>query len=309
MLHIGLDIGGTKTEVVVLAVAGGELYRQRSATATGSYPQFLAFVCQIISALKIRFPIPQSIGIALPGSVSPLTGLMRNSNILSINGHPLARDLRQRLGREVAIGNDANCFTLSEAVDGAGQSHDIVFGVTLGTGCGGGLVIGRRIITGSNGSAAECGHNPLPGYALERDGPPSRCYCGQQNCAEQFVSGTGLARRYTLATGLPATAREVIALAARGDPAAVDRFERYLDQLARLLASIINLVDPGVIVLGGGLSNALADRRDLAARVAEYVFTDRFATRIVPAIHGDSSGVRGAAWIGRERYAALGPAD
>lgn len=307
MLHIGLDIGGTKTEVVVLAAEGDELYRQRSATVTGSYPQFLAFVCQIISALKTRFPVPLSIGIALPGSVSPLTGLIRNSNILSINGQPLPRDLRQRLGWGVAIGNDANCFALSEAVDGAGQSHDIVFGVTLGTGCGGGLVIGQQIIVGSNGNAAECGHNPLPGYSVDRDGPPSRCYCGQLNCAERFVSGTGLAQRFTLATGIPATAREVIALAARGEPAAVDRFELYLDQLARLLASIINLVDPGVIVLGGGLSNALAARQDLAARVAEHVFTDQFTTRIVPAMHGDSSGVRGAAWIGRDRCADLGP--
>ncbi|MEA9389731.1 ROK family protein [Acerihabitans sp. TG2] len=309
MLHIGLDIGGTKTEAVVLTAEGGELYRHRSATKTESYPQFFTFVCQLICDLKTRFPAPLSIGIALPGSVSLLTGLIRNSNILSINGQPLQQDLRQRLGREVAIGNDANCFALSEAVDGAGQSHDIVFGVTLGTGCGGGLAIGQRIIAGSHGNAAECGHNPLPGYAFDRDGPPFRCYCGQQNCAELFVSGTGLAQRFTLATGITATAREVIALAARGDPAAVDRFELYLDQLSKLLASIINLVDPGVIVLGGGLSNALAARQDLAARVAEHVFTDQFTTRIVPAKHGDSSGVRGAAWIGRARLASRGPAS
>ncbi|WP_413740275.1 ROK family protein [Sodalis sp. RH14] len=300
MRHLGLDIGGTKTETLVLDAQGAELYRHRAATQKDSYQQFLSHLSQHIASLKRRFGAPMSVGIALPGGVSPLSGLIKNSNILPLNGQPLLRDLHQCLGQPVAIGNDGNCFALSEAVDGAGRRHDIVFGITLGTGCGGGLVIDKRIIAGHNGNAAECGHIPLPGFSVRTDGAEARCYCGQQNCAESFISGTGFAHRYYVSMGVRATAREIIALAAQGDAAAARHFERYLDQLARVLAAVCNLVDPGAIVLGGGLSNALAQRTDLEARVARYVFTDRFTTQIVPATHGDSSGVRGAAWLGRD---------
>ncbi len=300
MIHMGLDIGGTKTETLVLDGQGTELYRQRAATQKDGYQQFLFHLGRHIATLKRRFGAPMSVGIALPGSVSPLSGLIKNSNILPLNGQPLLRDLRRYLGQPVAIGNDGNCFALSEAVDGAGRRHDIVFGITLGTGCGGGLVIDKRLIAGHNGNAAECGHIPLPGYCASTDGAAARCYCGQQNCAESFISGTGFAQRYAMSTGTRAAAHEIITLAAAGEPAAARHFERYLDQLARVLAAICNLVDPGAIVLGGGLSNALAQRTDLESRVARYAFTDRFTTHIVPAMHGDSSGVRGAAWLGRD---------
>lgn len=300
MLHLGLDIGGTKIAAAVLDGDGALLLQQRTATRKESYTQFLHDVCQLITTLQGKFNVPLSIGIALPGSISPQSGLIRNSNILPLNGQPLQQDLQQRLKQRVAIANDANCFALSEATDGAGKGHNSVFGVTLGTGCGGGLVINQQLITGGYGNAAECGHNPLPGYDPANDGPPVRCYCGQFNCVESFVSGTGLAERYRLATGRQATPQEIIALSESGETEAVQQCARYRDRLARMLATIVNLIDPGVIVIGGGLSNAPALYQDLAPCVGAYAFTDRFCTPIVPARHGDSSGVRGAAWIGAQ---------
>lgn len=214
-LHLGLDIGGSKTAAVVLDNAGAEICRRRAATRTASYEAFLDGTCALIDALRREYG-DMSIGIALPGSVSPTSGLTRNCNILALNGRPLRQALAQRLGQRIAIANDANCFALSEARDGAGQGHHIVFGVTLGTGCGGGLAIGGRLIAGDHGNAAECGHNPLPGYHPERDGPEAVCYCGQRNCVESFVSGTGLGERYRLATGQRATAQEIVAWAEQG---------------------------------------------------------------------------------------------
>lgn len=260
MLHLGLDIGGTKIAAAVLDGDGALLLQQRTATRKESYAQFLHDVCQLITTLQGKFNVPLSIGIALPGSISPQSGLIRNSNILPLNGQPLQQDLQQRLKQRVAIANDANCFALSEATDGAGKGHNSVFGVTLGTGCGG----------------------------------------GQFNCVESFVSGTGLAERYKLATGRQATPQEIIARAESGEAEAVQQCARYRDRLARMLATIVNLIDPGVIVIGGGLSNAPALYQDLAPSVGAYAFTDRFCTPIVPARHGDSSGVRGAAWIGAQ---------
>ncbi|MCL2900369.1 ROK family protein [Brenneria tiliae] len=300
MAYLGLDIGGTKIAAAVLDENGAVLLQQRTATRKESYAQFLSDVCRIIAALQGRFSVPLSIGIALPGGVSPLTGLIKNSNILPLNGRPLQQDLQRRLNQRVAIANDANCFTLSEALDGAGKGHRMVFGVTLGTGCGGGLVIDRQVIAGGHGNAAECGHNPLPGYDPARDGPAAHCYCGQRNCVESFVSGTGLAERYLSLTGRKATAQDIVALAESGDAAAARQFDLYLDQLARMLATIVNLIDPDVIVFGGGLSNVAALYRDISSRVAAYTFTDRFSTPIVQAVHGDDSGVRGAAWMGKE---------
>jgi fructokinase len=298
MLRLGLDIGGTKIEAVVLTEQGELLHKQRTATQKESYAQFVDDVTHIISQIRTRFTSPMSVGICLPGSVSPLTGLIKNSNILVLNGEPLPQDLHDRLGQPVTLSNDGNCFALSEAVDGAGKDHDIVFGVILGTGCGGGLAIGKRMIAGNNGNAGECGHNPLPGYDEKKDGAPARCYCGQTNCVESFVSGTGLSERYLLRTGERLKANDIVALAEQGHPAASAQFELYLDQLARSLASIVNHIDPGAIVLGGGMSNIQAIYQTIEQRVANYVFTDRFTTRIVQAQHGDSSGVRGAAWLG-----------
>ncbi|MBJ7221420.1 MULTISPECIES: ROK family protein [unclassified Brenneria] len=300
MRHLGLDIGGTKIAAAVLTGDGTTLYQQRTATRKASYEHFLQHVCRIVTAIQDQVGAPLSIGIALPGNISPLSGLIKNSNILPLNGRPLQQDLQQRLNQRVAIGNDANCFALSEAMDGAGKTHRMVFGVTLGTGCGGGLAIDKQVIAGGHGNAAECGHNPLPGYDPAKDGPAANCYCGQRNCVESFVSGTGLANRYLLVTGRRATAWEIMTQAENGEAAAAYQCDLFLDQLARMLATIVNLIDPDVIVLGGGLSNAPALYRDMASRVAAYTFTDRFCTPIVQAIHGDSSGVRGAAWMGKE---------
>lgn len=301
MLRLGLDIGGTKIEAVVLNPQGEVVYKQRSATQKTTYPAFRDDVIQVIERAQQQYDNPLSIGICLPGSVSPSSGLIKNSNILVLNGQPFQQDLSQRFSRPVVIANDGNCFALSEAVDGAAAGADIVFGVILGTGCGGGLAIGQRMINGNNANAGECGHNPLPGYSPERDGPATTCYCGQQNCVESFVSGTGLAQRFQLRTGRALSAGEIIALARQGDAQAAQQFELFLNQLARALAAIVNLIDPGVIVLGGGLSNVPELYQSLETRVARHIFSDRFTTRILQARHGDSSGVRGAAWLGAVR--------
>ncbi|MDV5141103.1 ROK family protein [Chimaeribacter arupi] len=298
MHRLGLDIGGTKTEAALFSEQGEVLEKQRHATQKATYAEFLTTLSRLILGLRQRHHAPFSIGLCLPGSVSPLTGLVKNSNILVLNGQPLQRDLREQLQQPVAIANDGNCFALSEAVDGAGRDHEIVFGVTLGTGCGGGLSIGKRMITGNNGNAAECGHNPLPGYTPEQDGPPVTCYCGQQNCVESFVSGTGLSQRFAVQQGETLPAAAIIERMRQGDPAAVAQFALYRDQLARTLASVVNHLDPGAIVLGGGLSNVPEIYPGLEALTGRYTFTDTFTTRILPALHGDSSGVRGAAWLG-----------
>lgn len=297
MYSLGLDIGGTKIAAVIIDNTGREYGRYRRDTVKNSYGDFLQDLLLFIQEIKSTVQEPLAIGIALPGGISPISGKIKNSNILVLNGEDLQSDLRTRLGQPVMIENDAACFALSEACDGAGRGKEVVFGLTLGTGCGGGIAIGQRLFSGAWGNAAECGHITLPGYTPETDGPPVTCYCGKQNCTESFVSGTGLAKRYLERCKTAHTAPEIIALAKQGEPQALLQVANFRNQLARLLATIVNIIDPHVIVIGGGLSNEPLLLDGIDDEIAPLVFTDSFMTPVLTAVHGDSSGMRGAAWL------------
>ncbi|EUC91272.1 putative fructokinase [Klebsiella oxytoca OK-1] len=236
---------------------------------------------------------PFTIGIGLPGAIDPQSGLIKNCNCLVLNGHDLRHDLMRELGQPVWMANDADCFTLSEAVDGAGAGATTVFGVIIGTGCGGGIAVNQRLLSGPNAIVGEWGHNPLPGYCPERDGPAQPCYCGKENCIESFISGTGFARRY----GEQAPAEAIIAAAQNGEPQALAHWRHFIDAFARSLASVINILDPQVIVLGGGLSNVGQIYEQLPSAIVPYLFSDSCRTQIKKARFGDASGVRGAAWL------------
>jgi fructokinase len=296
-MRIGIDLGGTKIEGIAIADDGAERVRRRVAAPRGDYAATLDAIVRLVHDIEGDLGARGTVGVGIPGTLSPATGLVKNANSTWLIGHPLSEDLARRLERPVRLANDANCFALSEATDGAAAGARIVFGVIVGTGVGGGVVVDGRVLVGANAIAGEWGHNPLPApRSGEWPGPP--CYCGRRGCIETFLSGPALAREYmSMASGPAATAKEVAALAAAGDALALATLERYEDRMARALASVINVLDPGVIVLGGGLSNI--DR--LYDRVPElwkpHVFSDRVATRLVRAKHGDSSGVRGAAWL------------
>lgn len=306
MLYLGLDIGGTKMAAVVIDDSGKEFGRYRKETVKESYEGFMTALDDFIGEIKAQTNAPFAIGIALPGSVSPINGKIKNSNILVLNGRNLQSDLENRLGCRVIIENDANCFALSEACDGAGQGHNVVFGVTLGTGCGGGIAIAQQPFSGAWGNAAECGHITLPGYRPEQDGPPVTCYCGKENCTESFVSGTGIAQRYFHLSGETRSAPEILRLAKAGERQALEQVARFRHQLARLLATVVNIIDPHVIVIGGGLSNEPMLLEGITGQIAPLVFTDTFLTPVVKATHGDSSGMRGAAWLAVRANAASG---
>jgi fructokinase len=295
-VRIGIDLGGTKTEAVVLDKAGDVVFRERRATPRGSYDGTIDAIADLVRAAEAAVAVRCSVGVGMPGAISPATGLVKNANSTWLNGRRLHEDLEARLGRPVRLANDANCFALSEASDGAAAGASVVFGVIIGTGCGGGVVVGGQVLTGPNAVAGEWGHNPLPWPADdERPGPP--CYCGKHGCLETFVSGTGLALDYSSRTQTSLDAAAVVARAASGEPDARAAMDRYVDRLARGLANVINLLDPDVIVLGGGMSNATVLYSGVPARLPQYVFSDRVSTRLVPPRHGDSSGVRGAAWL------------
>jgi fructokinase len=282
-LRIGIDLGGTKIEALALDEGGRSVFRERLASPKGDYEATLVAVCRLVEKAG-----QGSVGIGIPGSLSPLTGLVRNANSTWLNGKPLKQDLEKRLRREVRIANDANCFALSEAVDGAGKGAEVVFGVILGTGVGGGISIERRILEGANSIAGEWGHNPLP-MPTGDDLPLPRCWCGRAGCIETYLSGPGLARDHELMTG------------ERLDPetAVFDEktMARYQERLARALAGVINIVDPEVIVLGGGMSNVERLYTEVPRLWGRQIFSDHVATRLVRNVHGDSSGVRGAAWL------------
>jgi fructokinase len=296
-MRLGLDIGGTKIEAVVLSEAGEVVYRERCATAKQSYRAFFQSVTEAIQKARETLGQPLSVGLGIPGTVDR-DGLIKNSNILVLNQQPFAHELEQALGTPVAVTNDANCFTLSEAMDGGGKGYSVVFGVILGTGCGGGLSIDNRLISGPNSCAGEWGHNALPRYHELRDGETVPCYCGQLNCIESFVSGSGLERQYFNHMKHHAGVPEIIKRVESGEAGARLIWERYCDQLARSLAGVVNTLDPDVIVLGGGVSNINLLYSDLQTRIAQYVFGQQCHTPVVQAVHGDSSGVRGAAWLG-----------
>ncbi len=295
-MRIGVDLGGTKIEAIALGEDGAVLGRRRIATPRGDYGATLAAVAELVAALEGGLARQASVGVGIPGAISPASGLVKNANSTWLIGRPFNRDLSAALGREVRIENDANCFALSEAIDGAAAGASPVFGVILGTGVGGGIVIDGRPLVGRQAIAGEWGHNPLPWpNGNERPGP--LCYCGRHGCIETFLSGPGLARDYAAAGGATLPAEQVTARAAAGEAAAEATLQRYEDRLARGLAAVINLLDPEVIVLGGGLSNLSRLYRALPERLPDYVFSDRVDTRVVPPKHGDASGVRGAAWL------------
>jgi fructokinase len=295
-MRIGIDLGGTKIEVVALDENGATLLRHRVPTPTGSYVGTVNAIADLVLLAERKLCQKGTLGVAVPGAVSTRTGLVKGSNSTVLVGKPLGRDLSQRLGRPIRLENDANCFALSEAVDGAAVSGRVVFGVILGTGVGGGIVIGKELIAGRNKIAGEWGHNPLP-WATESERPGAPCYCSKSGCIETFLSGAGLARDYRSRTGRHLTAMEVALAVADGDKCAQGCLTVYQDRLARSLAVVINLLDPDVIVLGGGLSNIVQLYTGLSDLIATYTFSDGINTPIVRAAHGDSSGVRGAAWL------------
>ncbi|KFX68501.1 hypothetical protein TMS3_0119865 [Pseudomonas taeanensis MS-3] len=290
-LRLGIDLGGSKIELIALD-NGQQRLRQRVATPQGDYRQTLAHIVGLVEHAERELGMGGSVGIGIPGNRSPDHGRIKNANSTCLIGHDLQGDLEQLLHRPVRLANDADCLALSEASDGAGAGANSVFGVILGTGVGGGLVIHGRLLGGPNAIAGEWGHNPLP-WRRHADGASRRCYCGQDDCIETFLSGPGWAAR----SGLQLDAGGIVAAADTGNPAAQQAVALYCDQLARGLASVINLFDPHVIVLGGGLSNIAALYAQVPPLLQRYVFSDQVNTRLLPAKYGDSSGVRGAAWL------------
>ena len=297
-MRIGIDLGGTKIEGIVLDEAGTIPFRERRSTPKGDYDGTIAAIADIVEAADHFAGHSCTVGIGMPGAISPATGLVKNANSTWLNGRRLAPDLEARLRRPVRLANDANCFALSEASDGAAAGRRVVFGVIIGTGCGGGVVVNGAVLTGPNAIAGEWGHNPLPWPEDdERPGPP--CYCGKHGCLETFISGTGLAADYaaTARGTAPADAATVVTRAASGDAVARGALDRYSHRLARGLATIINVLDPDAIVLGGGMSNVGELYQTVPRLLPAFVFSDRVDTALMAPKHGDSSGVRGAAWL------------
>jgi fructokinase len=298
---LGIDLGGTKIEALLFAPDGAELWRRRSPTPTGSYDGTVAALVDAVAAARQAAGGQGfSIGIGSPGTRTA-SGLMKNCNSTCLNGRPLKQDIEAAVGQPVALANDANCLALSEATDGAAAGADVVFAVILGTGVGGGIAVRGRVLVGANGLAGEWGHNPLP-WAQPGDDPAFDCYCGQRGCIEGLVSGSGLAQDHAHAHGQRLTGEAIVAAAANGDAACRATLDRHASRLARALASVINLLDPDVIVLGGGLSRLPHLYRQVPALWARWVFSGANhppRTLLVPSLHGDASGVRGAAWLGQ----------
>ena len=295
-MRIGVDVGGTKIEAIALRDDGVVVTRRRVATPRGDYERSLQAISTLIRDLETATGETASVGVGIPGTISTATGLVKNANSTWLMGRPFAQDLSRVLTRPVRVANDANCFALSEAVDGAAAEARTVFGVILGTGVGGGLVIDKQVVVGVNGIAGEWGHNPMP-WPRAGEWPGAACYCGRTGCIETFLSGPGLSADFERTTKQRVTPDEIVQRASAGDLSAALCVDRYEDRLARALATVINIVDPAVIVLGGGVSNVDRLYSTVPARWAAHVFSDVVATRLVKPSHGDSSGVRGAAWL------------
>ena len=293
-MRIGIDLGGTKIEGLALRDDGTELVRRRIATPRAYHATVEAIVA-LVADIERDAGARGTVGIGIPGAITP-AGVVKNANSTWLNGEPLGDALATRLARPVRLMNDANCFALSEATDGAGAGADVVFGVILGTGVGGGIVVGGRCLVGPNLVAGEWGHNPLP-WMTPDEYPGIGCYCGRRGCIETFVSGPAFEREHLARSGIARSGRNIVRAARDGDVAASESLAVYHDRLARALASLVNVLDPDVIVLGGGMSNVEGLSDAVAERVPHYVFSDSVRTRIVPNVHGDSSGVRGAAWL------------
>ncbi|QMU62429.1 MAG: ROK family protein [Gammaproteobacteria bacterium] len=295
-MKAGIDLGGTKIEILVIDDSGKELLRNRVATPKDNYQEIIDVITALIKNAEEYLEQECSIGICTPGSLSIKTGLLRNSNTVCLNGKPFEQDLEASLARQIRIANDANCFVLSEAIDGAAHNAKTVFGVIVGTGVGGGLVINKKVLIGANAIAGEWGHNPLP-WSDDGELNLTKCWCGLQGCIETFLSGPGLECDYARAVGKHLSAEKIVELASQDDVAAEQTILRYEQRMARALAHIVNIFDPEVIVLGGGMSNVKRLYENVPNLWQQWIFSDHISTKLVSAKYGDASGVRGAAWL------------
>lgn len=296
MIRIGVDLGGTKIELIALDASGQEVVRKRIDTPTDGYRAILDAVAGLVETVEDHLGLRGTVGIGTPGALSKKSGRLKNSNTVVLNGKPVLEDFRAVLNRDVRIANDADCFVLSESVDGSAAEADIVFGVILGTGVGGGIVVQGQLLKGPNSIAGEWGHNPLP-WPAEEDWPSPACYCGKAGCIETYLSGPGLTAAHQRRQGIVLTAAEIVRASVRGDVACEASMRQYEHCLARSLALVMNILDPDVIVLGGGLSNCIRLYENIPRLWRQFVFSDQVDTRLVSPLHGDSSGVRGAAWL------------
>ena len=295
-MRIGIDLGGTKIEVVAIGDDGSERLRHRVRTPAGDYAGTIEAIRSLVDEVESKVGRGASIGVGTPGATDPVTGLLRNSNSVVLNGKPLGRDISERLGRTIRMANDANCLALSEAIDGAGAGRHVVFAAILGTGVGGGIAVDRQVVAGRNNIAGEWGHNHLP-WSRGDEEPGPRCYCGKRGCLETFLCGPAFSAAFSTATGRLMTPREIAAAAQSGDDEASSALSGYEDRLARGLAAVVNIIDPDVIVLGGGLSKISRLYENVPSLIATYTISPQVQVELVPAVHGDSSGVRGAAWL------------
>lgn len=295
-MRIGIDLGGTKIEAIALTDDGKVIACRRVATPREDYGKTVQAIVDLVKGIEGELQMRGRVGVGIPGVISPATGLIKNANSTILIGHALDKDLSTALRRAVRISNDANCFALSEAIDGAGAGSETVFGVIIGTGTGAGIVVRGELLTGPNAIAGEWGHNPLP-WPRPEELPGPKCYCGQTGCVETFLSGPGLARDFLGVTGRPLEPPKIADLALDGEAAPEACLRRYEDRMARALAHVINILDPNVIVLGGGMSNVKRLYTNVPKLWGKYVFSDRVDTLLVPPMHGESSGVRGAAWL------------
>jgi len=299
MVRIGIDLGGTKIEIIALGEKGEVRCRERLPTPQGDYEKTLMSIVTLIENAETSLNVSRSevsIGLAVPGAISNKTGRLKNSNSVCLNNQPLQQDLQRLLGKDIRLSNDANCFALSEATDGNAAGARIVFGVIVGTGTGAGIVVGGEVLSGVNSISGEWGHNCLP-WPGKNELPGPDCYCGKTGCIETFLSGPGLEMDYKQVSGIELDVKEIVNLSEQGDPVCEKSLQRYEDRMARSLASVINILDPDVIVLGGGMSNILRLYENVPRLWCKYIFSDQVETRLVPPKFGDSSGVRGAAWL------------
>lgn len=302
-MRIGIDLGGTKIEIIALDEHGQETQRRRVPTPQSGYGDTIRTIRDLVTSTEATLGQSGSVGIAIPGTISPVTGMVKNANSTRLIGHPLDKDLAAALGRRVRLANDANCFALSEATDGAGRGCHVVFGIIAGTGIGGGVCVGGRVIGGPHGIAGEWGHNPLPAANADEILQAPLCYCGRRGCIEAWCSGPAIAAEFHRMTG---RALEPAEIAASSDADARAAMERFYDRFARAIATLVNILDPDAIVLGGGLSNIEALYTELPARIERHAFTPEGPSRLVKNVHGDSSGVRGAAWLWHKDEVDLG---
>ena len=298
-MRIGIDLGGTKIEGIALSAHGDELFRKRVPTPASDYPATLQTISELVNHIESILNQQGSVGICTPGAISPATGLLKNSNSVCMNTKPVYEDLCRVLNRDVRIANDANCFALSEATDGAAAGEDVVFGVIVGTGTGAGVVVRGHVLGGPNAIAGEWGHNPLP-WPQHSERPGPACYCGKHGCIETWLSGPGMSKDFLELSGQALEARQIVELAGEGEQNAELCLQQYEDRMARSLAHVINILDPDVIVLGGGMGNIGRLYDNVPKLWGQYVFSDQVDTKLVPPKYGDSSGVRGAAWLWNE---------